>query len=185
MTSSCCYTSTAESVSAPTLVPDPPKLTYKIVIVGDSNVGKTTLVHRLVHGTLSNLGPTNGAAYNDYYIDVEEKRIHCQLWDTAGQERFQSLVPMYIRDTDLCLIALSLAESEETNAASLQRWRARLEESSENALVILVGTKSDLSDARIPNLEYITTSATTDYGIEELRTAIIKSIASLLQPIHT
>lgn len=65
----------------------------KIVVLGHTGVGKTSLVNQYVRGTFQgNSTTTIGAAYTQKFIDVQNYRVSLQIWDTAGQERFRSMV---------------------------------------------------------------------------------------------
>lgn len=198
---SCCAGQTAEQVQAVRIV-GPPKLTYKIAILGNSNSGKTTLIHRLVHGTMPDVDkPTCGVGYNDYMV----ADMLCQIWDTAGQEKYGALVPVYIRDTDLCLIALSCCESAKVNAASLAHWTKMVETvssacsnaGSSTTRIVVVGTKCDLVVSECSNAgsiatkqqqrcecskqDYLLTSSLLGVGIDELRDLLAREIAESLR----
>ena len=155
-----------------------PKLTFKIAILGDSNSGKTTLMSKLVYNVLpEDVQLTSGCGYESYICNNDHgDLVHCQIWDTAGQERFNSLVPVYIRDTDLCLIALSCESSKAENDAALIRWLAMLRTVAPNSAVLIVATKSDLLSSSVlaDGRCEIVTSSLTGQGVDEVRGAISK-----------
>ena len=73
---------------------------YKVVMVGDSGVGKTSLVEKFYSGGFNEAQHTTvGAAYVKCLVSLNDKTsVTLNLWDTAGQERFQSLIPLYLRN---------------------------------------------------------------------------------------
>ncbi|RLV96274.1 Vacuolar protein sorting-associated protein 21 [Spathaspora sp. JA1] len=126
---------------------------YKIVLLGESSVGKTSLVQRFTSNTFDiHVANTIGAAFiTKLYTSrtMKDRTVKFEIWDTAGQERYRSLTPMYYRNAKLALICFDLNNFEYTfNAAKY--WIQQLElnnsgEPEENAVKIqLVGTKSDL-----------------------------------------
>ena len=69
----------------------------KILLVGDSGVGKSSLVQRFVHDTFEEVSPTVGVDFKLKYVDIDGKRLKLTVWDTAGQERFRTLTSSYYR----------------------------------------------------------------------------------------
>ena len=94
----------------------------KIVILGDSGVGKTTLLQQYVHQKASaNTKPTIGADFSKKEIQIDGQVVSLQIWDTAGQEKFQSLGFAFYRGADCCALTFDL-----TNPASfdaLNKWK--------------------------------------------------------------
>jgi small GTP-binding protein len=79
----------------------PPTLSseFKIVMLGDSGVGKTSLIEKFYTGNFTSKSiPTIGAAFVRATISLANQCVTLSIWDTAGQERFQSLAPLYVRD---------------------------------------------------------------------------------------
>jgi Ras-related protein Rab-1A len=84
---------------------------YKIVLNGDSGVGKSSLVEMLIHQTFNEDNiPTIGAAFYSKIFDVDNKKIKLGIWDTAGQERFRSLAPIYYKDALSCICVFSMMD---------------------------------------------------------------------------
>ena len=124
---------------------------YKIVLLGDSSVGKTSLVHRFTTNRFDTHTPnTIGAAFitKVFAHENHERKVKLEIWDTAGQERYRSLTPMYYRNARVALVCFDLSKFESTfNTAKY--WIQQLElnnssDSREKIEIRLVGTKRDL-----------------------------------------
>ncbi len=86
-----------------------PRSAYKIVLLGDTSVGKSSIATQYVRGSFNNYEePTIGAAFmcKNQDLMIDEKVVSCkfEIWDTAGQERYKSLAPMYYRGAHVALI---------------------------------------------------------------------------------
>jgi small GTP-binding protein len=98
----------------------------KVIMLGDSSVGKTSLVVQLHRATFEpGIEPTVGAAYITKVIQTASAAIPLHIWDTAGQERFKSLIPMYIRGC-AAVVLVCAADSFES-FASLESWHQLLQ----------------------------------------------------------
>lgn len=148
---------------------------YKVVLVGSSGVGKTSIVHQLLQGSQPvETTPTIGVEFKMYaYSDVK-----LQLWDTAGQERFRSVSKAYFRNAVGALICYDITNRQ--SFEDLQGWISDINELAvANAYIVLVGNKSDLEDKRVVSeseaeefatrnkLTRIETSAKNGDGIQE------------------
>jgi Ras-related protein Rab-5C len=92
----------------------------KVVILGDSGVGKTCLVNRLVFNMYINYtNPTIGAAFASYRVNDD---FIYEIWDTAGQERFHSLLPMYLRNANIIFIVIDINQSIEQINRQFIKW---------------------------------------------------------------
>lgn len=92
----------------------------KIAILGDSGVGKTCIVSRLVFDMYVNYtNQTIGAAFSTYKVNDE---FIYEIWDTAGQERFHSLLPMYLRHADIVLIVIDINHTIEHINRQFLKW---------------------------------------------------------------
>jgi small GTP-binding protein len=153
--------------------------TYKIVIVGCSAVGKSSIIQRLIDGTFSeDVTSTCGADFCTYSCPINNENVKLQIWDTAGQERFRSISKSYFRNAVGAVLVYDI-----TNVASFDRlgeWLNDLQMlSAPNAYVLLVGNKADLERERQvsadlvrefaekQHLETIETSALTGKNVAE------------------
>ena len=118
----------------------------KIVIVGESDVGKTSLMLRLIQDTFNeNTSNTIGV---EHFLDVKytedhSKKVKLSFWDTAGQERFRSLTSAYYKDANGIILVYDVSDRESFN--SLQHWHQEVKKNSDGPLSIaIVGNKEDL-----------------------------------------
>lgn len=84
-------------------------MAHKLVFIGSPSVGKSSLIRRICLNKFDyDLDSTIGAAYFKLYIDNNDKQIEFDVWDTAGQERFNSLIPMYIKNSKVVFIVFDV-----------------------------------------------------------------------------
>lgn len=121
----------------------------KIVVMGNTGVGKTSLLHRYTQNRFDprNMTSTTGAFFVTKKVHVDGLKVRLQLWDTAGQERFRSMAPMYYRGANAALLLYDI-----TNAATfddIRGWLAELKKNCPPELIIyIVGSKADLHHHR-------------------------------------
>ncbi len=129
-----------------------PRSAYKIVLLGDTSVGKSSIATQYVRGSFNNYEePTIGAAFmcKNQDLMIDEKVVSCkfEIWDTAGQERYKSLAPMYYRGAHVALIVYDITSRESLDGATF--WLRELaHKGPEDLCVILVGNKLDLDEKR-------------------------------------
>lgn len=168
---------------------------YKIIFLGNSFVGKTTLISQYLYSKTQNPTPTIGVDFLNSSLDVNGQRIRIQLWDTAGQERFHSIVGNYTRDTFLAIIVFSIDDLESMD--NVEMWIkdfALSHNSIENINILVVGNKMDLkvdsfedcySKAKDVSEKYgaklVTTSALDSNGIKEMASAISEFISENIE----
>jgi small GTP-binding protein len=119
------------------------KKTFKLVFLGDSSVGKSSLIKQKIQQKFDEFSePTIGAAFISTQLNLNENIINLQIWDTAGQERYRSLAPMYYRGAHVTIVVFSLTSRDSFNGAKL--WIKKLYENNKNTLIFFVGNKLDL-----------------------------------------
>lgn len=121
---------------------------YKVVLLGDTQVGKTSLINRLINDSPPNgWQPTIGCHCFDYKYIIDDCEINIELWDTAGQEMYSSIVPVYTRNSKSALILFSILELSSYD--HITKWLNLLNETiPPNTPIYIVGTFQDKEDSR-------------------------------------
>mmetsp|Transcript_106857 Transcript_106857/g.244741 ORF Transcript_106857/g.244741 Transcript_106857/m.244741 type:complete len:204 (-) Transcript_106857:70-681(-) len=128
------------------------KVLLKVIILGDSGVGKTSLMNQYVSRKFSpQYKATIGADFLTKEVKVGDRPVTMQIWDTAGQERFQSLGVAFYRGADCCVLCFDLTSSK--SFESLQSWRDEflVQSSPPDAATfpfVVLGNKLDLEEER-------------------------------------
>jgi small GTP-binding protein len=157
---------------------------FKVVLLGESAVGKSSLVLRFVKREFHEFQEsTIGAAFLTQTIQIDDTTVKFEIWDTAGQERYHSLAPMYYRGAQAALIVYDITSKDSFLKA--QNWVRELQrQASSNIVIALVGNKLDLASSRAVdhneakmfadenNLLFMETSAKTAVNVAEVFTAI-------------
>lgn len=162
----------------------------KVIVLGDSGVGKTSLLNQYVHNRFSpQYKATIGADFLTKDIRVGDQPATVQIWDTAGQERFQSLGVAFYRGADACILVYDITKSESFD--HIDSWKSEfLEQASprnpETFPFILIGNKADLENKAVSSrkvqswmqdngvLSHLNTSAKDGTRVEDAFTAITK-----------
>ena len=121
----------------------------KIVLLGDSGVGKTSIINYFMSGkTSESLKPTVGAAFVTKNIVVDGHGLELRIWDTAGQEVYRGLAPMYYRSAQIAIIVYDVTNNQ--SYESVDYWVQELKKNLKGSPVIMIcGNKSDLYEDRV------------------------------------
>ena len=151
----------------------------KLVLLGDSGVGKTSIVSQYVSGKCSDsVKPTIGAAFVTKELTIGGQQIELLIWDTAGQEVYRGLAPMYYRSALIAIIVYDVSSA--ASFKSVEYWVNELRENTEEKIVIVIcGNKIDIEERQVEqpyanemaekhNTLYAETSAVTGSGVERL-----------------
>jgi Ras-related protein Rab-6A len=116
----------------------------KVVFLGASGVGKTSLITRYISNEFSkDHSATVGIDFFTKPIQVRDRTVNFQIWDTAGQERFRSLIPFYIRDSSIAVIVYDVSSPPSFEEAKF--WhKTAINERGNDVLCIFVANKNDL-----------------------------------------
>ncbi|KAI9277878.1 rab11 protein [Sporodiniella umbellata] len=151
---------------------------FKVVLIGDSGVGKTNLLGRFTRNEFNlESKSTIGVEFATRSIQVDNKVIKAQIWDTAGQERYRAITSAYYRGAVGALLCYDI--SKHATFESVSRWLKELRDHADsNIVIMLVGNKSDLRHLRaVPTdeaknfasengLSFIETSALDSTNVE-------------------
>ncbi|XP_054888591.1 ras-related protein Rab-19 [Poeciliopsis prolifica] len=134
--------------SAESEVEDSFDFLFKIILVGDSDVGKTCMVQRFKSGIfIEKQQNTIGVDFTVRTLDIDGKKVKMQVWDTAGQERFRTITQSYYRSAHGAMVAYDI--SHRSTFESVPHWIREVEQyGAASVVVILVGNKSDLHAQR-------------------------------------
>lgn len=121
---------------------------YKIVLLGEGRVGKTSILLRYTKGEYNDRQiSTLQASYLDKKVTLGAKTVNLSVWDTAGQERFHALGPIYYRDADGALLVYDITDAESFN--KVKKWVKELRKIVGNDIAIsIAGNKIDLEKNR-------------------------------------
>jgi Ras-related protein Rab-11A len=123
------------------------KLLFKICVVGDGGVGKSTMVQRLSTGQFIPQKITIGTDLAVENIQIDDNTtVNLQIWDFAGERRFRIFLPNYARGATGCLLCYDI--TRRTSFQSLEEWYGIVKNNAVNPVFILVGEKLDLADIR-------------------------------------
>ncbi|XP_075264190.1 uncharacterized protein LOC142356106 [Convolutriloba macropyga] len=132
------------------------KTEVRLALLGDSGVGKTSLIWRLTKKNFdsSQFSPTVGASFFMHSVAIEDKVYEVQIWDTAGQEQFHSLASTYYRNAQAVIVVFDITNS--TSFLTAQKWVGELFSTQKKYSILLIGNKVDL-----PNRTIFTSTAVT------------------------
>jgi len=150
------------------------KIMLKVIVLGESGVGKTSLLLRYVSNKFTiATKSTIGTDFLTKQIDVGDKTVTLQIWDTAGQERFQGLGSAFFRGSDGVLFVFDVTRKETFN--ELERWKQTFliqigQEGNNDFPVVIVANKVDRADERQVSKEEMETWA-SNQGVPIIETS--------------
>ncbi|KAF8311568.1 GTPase [Clavulina sp. PMI_390] len=161
---------------------------FKVVLIGDSGVGKSNLLSRFTRGEFNiDSKSTIGVEFATRSINVDGKTLKAQIWDTAGQERYRAITAAYYRGAVGALLVYDIAKH--ATYVNVTRWLKELRDHADsNIVIMLVGNKSDLKHLRaVPTeeakafasengLSFIETSAMDASNVEGAFQSILTDI---------
>ena len=122
----------------------------KLVMVGDSSVGKSSICMRFAKGSFTDYNnPTIGAAFFAQLLTTDKGRVQFDVWDTAGQERYHALMPMYYHGSAAAVVVFDITRYETFERAKM--WIKELKDRApDDCIITLVGNKIDRFSDRDP-----------------------------------
>jgi Ras-related protein Rab-6A len=164
------------------------RVAFRVVMIGDSAVGKTSIIGRFLRDTFdTDELSTVGVLYDSFVSHCTGCCVEIQLWDTAGQEQYRALGPVYYRNAAAAIVVFDL--SNRGSFDHLPEWmRAFKNVCADTAAVIVVGNKCDRDDRLVPTEEgkaaakayeasYVETSAKTGQGVQILFDELVQTLA--------
>ncbi|EAY12472.1 Ras family protein [Trichomonas vaginalis G3] len=159
------------------------ELKFKVVFVGDSTVGKTSIIHKYLKLD-GEIPSTVGATSTRVDTIVNEKQLHLSVWDTAGQETFRNLVPVYAKGANAAVIVFD--QSNKQTYEHVSGWYSYLQQHVGDIIIIVVQNKCDLNCdidqaevfqwAEEHHVQVISTSAKDGTGISSLFEILSKAL---------
>lgn len=152
----------------------------KVVFIGDSSVGKTSIVVRHGTGALPvDTRPTVSANYTTRIYRTALGDLELRIWDTAGQEAYHSLAPVYFQNSSIAFVVFDI--TNRCSFSHVEKWiRMAREHGEENIVVVVLANKADLENERMVgseeyseiaeklDAEVLETSAVTGAGLDEM-----------------
>ncbi|KFQ28157.1 Ras-related protein Rab-17, partial [Mesitornis unicolor] len=165
-----------------------PTYTYKVVLLGSTSVGKSSLAYRYVKNDFKESLPTVGCSFFTQILNLEVATVKFEIWDTAGQEKYHSVCHLYYRGASAALLVYDIANKETLNRAKL--WLRELEKEflPDEIVIALVGNKTDLAAerevateegqefARTEGLLFMETSAKSSHQVDDIFMAIAQEL---------
>eukprot|EP01084_Bolivina_argentea_P190821 327805_1 len=166
---------------------NPKRVTVKLVCIGDSRVGKSSVVMRFIKNEFDQYKfPTIGATFLTQTVSIGDSKVKFEIWDTAGQEKYKALAPMYYRGAEVAFVLYDITNRESFDNA--KKWIEEVKEYEEHCVIALAGNKVDLAAnrkvatqevqiyAKKNRLLFLETSAKTSENIKEIFRAAAKKV---------
>jgi Ras-related protein Rab-2A len=164
-------------------------LSFKLIIVGDSAVGKSCLSIKATRNYFEDFySPTVGFEFLTFNVKVEDKTVKLQIWDTCGQEVYRSLISSFYRSASLAIMVYSI--DNEDSFSNIEKWLNDIKtQSNPDVKIFLIGNKADLEDKRkITRAQgekfcndhklsfFIETSAKTGFNVQNVFIQVAKEL---------
>lgn len=160
---------------------------FKLLIIGDSGVGKSSILLRFADNMFSGSYITTiGVDFKIRTINIDGEKVKLQIWDTAGQERFRTITSTYYRGTHGVIIVYDVTNAE--SFVNVKRWLHEIEQNCEVVNRVLVGNKDDCPELKVVEtqdaqkfaermgVQLYETSAKENQNIEEVFNCITKLV---------
>ncbi|EDR11173.1 uncharacterized protein LACBIDRAFT_192570 [Laccaria bicolor S238N-H82] len=159
---------------------------FKVVLIGDSGVGKSNLLSRFTRNEFNlESKSTIGVEFATRSINVDGKTVKAQIWDTAGQERYRAITSAYYRGAVGALLVYDIAKH--ATYVNVTRWLKELRDHADsNIVIMLVGNKSDLKHLRAVTTDEAK-AFSTENGLSFIETSALdaSNVESAFQTILT
>ena len=116
----------------------------KVIIVGDSGVGKTSIIGRYINKFNENEKSTIGASFSNKISIIDKYKISFDIWDTAGQERYRSVSTIFYKEAYLCIFVFDITEPQSFESIKNYWYNTVIENASSKIILGIAGNKNDL-----------------------------------------
>ena len=157
---------------------------YRVILLGNSGVGKTSILLRLLNNKIDDCLVTVGCEPRKFYIKYKNKKYQLLFFDTAGHEKYKAITRNFLRNTDAVLFVFDISNKKSFEDLSI--WYNLYREENENVVGLLLGNKCDLEHkideeeadefAKEHGLLYMETSAKSDKNVKKAIAYLIKKI---------
>lgn len=160
---------------------------FKLLIIGDSGVGKSSLLLRFADNTFSGSYITTiGVDFKIRTVNLDGKRVKLQIWDTAGQERFRTITSTYYRGTHGVIVVYDVTNGE--SFANVKRWLHEIDQNCDVVNRVLVGNKNDEPERKVVltedasrfaetmGIQLFETSAKDNINVEEMFLSVTRLV---------
>ena len=171
-----------------------PTLMFKYIIIGDTDVGKSSLLLQFTEGVFQERREmTLGVEFGKRMIQIEDYDVGLEIWDTAGQESYLSITRSYYRNADGCILCFDLTRPQSFQNMEMWLNEAKLHCNNKDLKIIMIGNKADLTEERKVSkeeaLQFVEKHKIDGYielscrNFEEVQTMFIDSAKSIFKNI--
>uniref|UniRef100_A0A9J7X5N3 Ras-related protein Rab-35 n=1 Tax=Cyprinus carpio carpio TaxID=630221 RepID=A0A9J7X5N3_CYPCA len=163
---------------------------FKLLIIGDSGVGKSSLLLRFADNTFSGSYITTiGVDFKIRTVEINGEKVKLQIWDTAGQERFRTITSTYYRGTHGVIVVYDVSSAE--SFVNVKRWLHEINQNCDDVCRILVGNKNDDPASKVVEtndaqkfaeqmgIRLFETSAKENINVEDLGEAVAMALTGI------
>ena len=116
----------------------------KVILVGDSGVGKTSIIGRFINQYKSNVESTITTSFYSKIETIKDHELNFQIWDTVGQEQFRSLNSIFFKDAHICLLVYDITREDTFSSIKDYWYSSAIENGGEGIIIGVAGNKNDL-----------------------------------------
>ena len=130
-------------------------ISVKVILVGDSGVGKTSMISRYLNQYNEHIDSTITTSYYTKLVTIDNYKLNFQIWDTVGQEQFRSLNSLFFKDAQICLMVYDITREDSFSSIKDYWYEAVLANGLEGVIFGVAGNKNDLYENEKVNKEEV------------------------------